>query len=90
MTVIGFAMCIISGVVSIYYNVIITYAIYYMFVAFTNLDNDLPWAKCDPSWATSKCREKPYPRFNEMNETDAWNAITSKTFVGHRRLWGLA
>ncbi|XP_070196661.1 sodium- and chloride-dependent glycine transporter 2-like [Littorina saxatilis] len=78
---IGFAMCIISGVVSIYYNVIITYAIYYMFVSFVNLDDDLPWAKCHKdTWATAKCRDTPYPRFAELNETQAMDAITNDVY----------
>ncbi|KAK7097595.1 hypothetical protein V1264_004545 [Littorina saxatilis] len=78
---IGFAMCIISGVVSIYYNVIITYAMYYMFVAFVNLDDDLPWAKCDRiNWASAKCRDEPYPRFAELNETKAMDAIRTDVY----------
>ncbi|XP_070197949.1 sodium- and chloride-dependent glycine transporter 1-like [Littorina saxatilis] len=78
---IGFAMCIISGVVSIYYNVIITYAIYYMFVSFVNLDGDLPWAKCDRiNWASTKCRDEPYPRFAELNETEAMMAIKDDVY----------
>ena len=77
-TGIGFAMCIISGVVSIYYNVIITYALYYMFVAFVNLDDELPWARCRAPWATSKCRDVPYPVFSSLNDTAAMKAIKGK------------
>ena len=73
-------MCIISGVVSIYYNVIITYAIYYMFVAFTNLDDDLPWAKCREPWNTTRCRDVPYPNLQAMNDTEAMPIILSKHF----------
>ncbi|KAL8582810.1 hypothetical protein ACOMHN_066826 [Nucella lapillus] len=68
-------MCIISGVVGIYYNVIITYAIYYMFVSFVHLDSDLPWDGCDPEWATSRCRNEPYPDFPSLNESQAMQAI---------------
>lgn len=68
---IGYAMCTISGVVCIYYNVIITYAIYYMFVAFVNLDSDLPWANCNATWASAQCRDQPYPNLNNMTEDDA-------------------
>ncbi|XP_076446513.1 sodium- and chloride-dependent glycine transporter 1-like [Babylonia areolata] len=77
---IGYAMCTISGVVSIYYNVIITYAIYYMFVAFVNLDSDLPWAHCDPDWATPQCRDRPYPSLATMNETAAMQAIKTDVY----------
>nr|KAG5707769.1 hypothetical protein BaRGS_015929 [Batillaria attramentaria] len=79
-TGIGFAMVIISGVVSVYYNVIIAYAIYYMWVAFVNLDDDLPWANCDNWWRSDGCRDKPYPDFKNLNETEAMEAITGDVY----------
>lgn len=64
-------MVIISAMVCTYYNVIIMYSIYYMMVSFVNLDTKLPWQKCDKEWASSLCREDPYPDFASMtNETD--------------------
>lgn len=42
-----------------------------MMVSFVNLDTKLPWQKCDKEWASSLCREDPYPDFASMtNETD--------------------
>nr|KAG5698532.1 hypothetical protein BaRGS_023235 [Batillaria attramentaria] len=73
-------MVIISGVVSIYYNVIITYAIYYMWVSFTNLDDALPWADCNNWWRSEQCRDKPYPDFNTLNETEAKDAILNDVY----------
>ncbi|KAK7498637.1 hypothetical protein BaRGS_00010014, partial [Batillaria attramentaria] len=69
-----------SGVVSVYYNVIIAYAIYYMWVAFVNLDDDLPWANCDNWWRSDGCRDKPYPDFKNLNETEAMEAITGDVY----------
>ena len=74
-------MCTISGVVSIYYNVIITYAIYYMFVAFVSLDDDLPWAKCAAPWASEKCRDEPYPDLASMNESMKMRTIRGKHWL---------
>ncbi|KAL5004950.1 hypothetical protein ScPMuIL_018406 [Solemya velum] len=51
---IGYAMFIVSAVIGIYYNVIIAWAIYYMFDSFRA---ELPWAKCDPAWASPYCMD---------------------------------
>ncbi|XP_033119143.1 sodium- and chloride-dependent neutral and basic amino acid transporter B(0+)-like [Anneissia japonica] len=52
---IGFGMVIVSAFVAIYYNVIITYAIYYMFASFTK---DLPWERCNHDFNTENCTLK--------------------------------
>ncbi|XP_071126955.1 sodium-dependent proline transporter-like [Mytilus edulis] len=67
---VGWAMVMISAIVSAYYNIIIMYAIYYMMASFVSLDTQLPWTKCDPEWASELCRHDPYPDFKTMtNET---------------------
>ncbi|KAK3100774.1 hypothetical protein FSP39_025139, partial [Pinctada imbricata] len=67
---IGWGMVSISGMVSMYYNVIIMYSIYYMFVSFVNLDDTLPWQTCGNSWNTDECRTEAYPDIeNAYNET---------------------
>ncbi|XP_021362137.1 sodium-dependent proline transporter-like isoform X1 [Mizuhopecten yessoensis] len=71
---IGWAMILISAMVCTYYNVIIMYAVYYMFVSFVNLDDELPWQKCGKAWNTDKCRDEPYPDLSSMNETMKVNA----------------
>jgi len=44
-------MVIISTFVAIYYNVIIAYALYYLFASFQKV---LPWSECF-SWADEFC-----------------------------------
>ena len=54
-TGIGLAMClIVSGLVSIYYNVIIAWSLFYLFASFSK---NLPWVECsrDNEWQ-SQCR----------------------------------
>ncbi|CAL1535874.1 unnamed protein product [Lymnaea stagnalis] len=68
-TGIGYAMVIISGVVSIYYNMIITYALYYMMVSFVNLDDALPWETCGQWWNTDTCRSEALPNL----DSDSYN-----------------
>lgn len=48
----GFGMVLVSAIVSMYYNVIISWTIYYMFASVTY---ELPWQDCDAYWST-KCK----------------------------------
>ncbi|XP_067683688.1 sodium-dependent proline transporter-like [Haliotis asinina] len=49
---VGFGMLICSGLVSIYYNVILTYSFFYLFASFTS---SLPWTSCGNDWNTDDC-----------------------------------
>ncbi|KAK7496037.1 hypothetical protein BaRGS_00012738, partial [Batillaria attramentaria] len=51
---IGVGMVIVSALVAIYYNMIIGWALYYLFASFTD---DLPWTRCQGSWASDYCRD---------------------------------
>ena len=74
-------MVSISGMVSMYYNVIIMYSIYYMFVSFVNLDDTLPWQTCGNSWNTEVCRTEPYPDLKtDQNETSRMAKLMGKPF----------
>ncbi|XP_078589306.1 sodium- and chloride-dependent GABA transporter 1-like [Branchiostoma floridae x Branchiostoma japonicum] len=48
----GLATVMITFLFSTYYNVIITWALYYLFNSF---QDPLPWARCDNSWNTENC-----------------------------------
>ena len=74
---IGWGMVAISAMVSVYYNVIIMYAIYYMFVSFVNLDGEVPWKGCDNPWNTNLCRNISYPDFDSMNASTQVAELTS-------------
>jgi hypothetical protein len=45
---VGCAMVTVSLIVCIYYNVIMSYTVFYMVSSFAS---EVPWSKCDPSWA---------------------------------------
>ena len=45
---VGFAMCTLSTIVAIYYNVVMAYCLHYMFSSFASV---LPWEECNPEWA---------------------------------------
>ncbi|CAG0879633.1 unnamed protein product [Cyprideis torosa] len=49
----GYAMFMISFVVGIYYNMIIAWALYYLW---SSLSSSLPWTSCDNLWNTEACQ----------------------------------
>ncbi|KAH7638851.1 hypothetical protein HUG17_2884 [Dermatophagoides farinae] len=48
----GYGMIAVSGVVMLYYNMIIAWTLYYMYAS---LKPELPWSRCDPLWSTDLC-----------------------------------
>lgn len=48
-------MVVISGLVCVYYNIIITWTFYYFFHSFFPT---LPWSTCENSWNTDACALK--------------------------------
>ena len=48
---IGFAMCTLSLIVAIYYNVVMGYCVHYIYHSFAA---DLPWDTCDADWADDR------------------------------------
>ncbi|ELU11417.1 hypothetical protein CAPTEDRAFT_171223 [Capitella teleta] len=51
---IGVGMMCVSGMVAIYYNMIIAWSLFYLFASFTN---KLPWGHCNPEWASTTCED---------------------------------
>ncbi|XP_064636103.1 sodium- and chloride-dependent glycine transporter 1-like isoform X2 [Lineus longissimus] len=49
---IGYGMVLVSGVVCIYYNIIIAWTLYFLYKSFTSV---LPWSTCDNEWNTPRC-----------------------------------
>ncbi|CAC5374384.1 Sodium- and chloride-dependent neutral and basic amino acid transporter B(0+),Sodium- and chloride-dependent taurine transporter,Sodium-dependent noradrenaline transporter,Sodium-dependent proline transporter,Sodium-and chloride-dependent glycine transporter 1,Sodium-dependent neutral amino acid transporter SLC6A17,Sodium- and chloride-dependent GABA transporter ine,Sodium- and chloride-dependent GABA transporter 3,Sodium- and chloride-dependent betaine transporter,Sodium- and chloride-dependent GABA trans len=49
---VGMGMVIVSAIVCIYYNVIVAWTIYYLFMSFRSV---LPWSHCHNSWNDDRC-----------------------------------
>lgn len=47
-------MVVVSAIVGIYYNVIITYSLFYFFKSFARV---LPWEGCHHTWNTPYCSQ---------------------------------
>ncbi|XP_071087647.1 uncharacterized protein [Haliotis cracherodii] len=54
---IGYSMVIVSGVVSIYYNMVNAWGFYYLF---TSMTSELPWRSCKNHWNTIYCHENKF------------------------------
>ncbi|KAL3861997.1 hypothetical protein ACJMK2_008003 [Sinanodonta woodiana] len=64
---IGIAMTLISLVVTIYYNVIMSYTLFYMF---SSMQATLPWTVCKPEWLQYGCVEKTTKPLKYCNNAD--------------------
>ena len=53
----GLAQVLLMFYVGIYYNVIVSYAIFFLMASFEFKNGVLPWATCDNWWNTPNCRE---------------------------------
>ncbi|ESO81915.1 hypothetical protein LOTGIDRAFT_81772, partial [Lottia gigantea] len=51
---IGYGMVIVSGIVTIYFNCIMTWVLYYLINSF---GEELPWQRCGHWWNTATCRD---------------------------------
>ncbi|XP_077984247.1 sodium- and chloride-dependent glycine transporter 1-like [Glandiceps talaboti] len=51
---IGYCMVVVSSIIGIYYNVIVSWSIMYLFASFSALPS-LPWVGCHNDWNTARC-----------------------------------
>ena len=68
----------ISAMVSIYYNVVIAYAMFYLLVSLVSFDGGVPWATCGNDWNTDLCRTEAVKITPEMNESVKINLTLGK------------
>lgn len=71
---IGWSMVIMSGVVSIYSNLIIAWVLYFLAMSFTS---QLPWASCSNWWNTPHCAS-----LNETLRAPSGNSTDGSVYRG--------
>jgi SNF family Na+-dependent transporter len=52
---VGWATVIINFMMAMFYNTIISWAVYYLFMSFNGLTDELPWKGCHHAWNTECC-----------------------------------
>jgi solute carrier family 6 amino acid transporter-like protein 5/7/9/14 len=85
---IGYAMVVIDFLVSIYYNMILAYTLYYLFASFTS---HLPWIDCRPEWTQYGCFDRTVANATIIrNQTMEWcntlkesNNTGSSDYIGN-------
>ncbi|XP_069476537.1 sodium-dependent dopamine transporter [Ambystoma mexicanum] len=63
---VGFTVILISLYVGFFYNVIIAWALHYLFSSFTT---DLPWIHCNNSWNSLNCSETWYSNLSSLDSS---------------------
>jgi len=77
---IGYAMLVISFLVTVYYNAIIAWVFYYLFESFRA---DVPWRDCKNAWNTENCYEKPAKLIMLATQNTTTNLVTNVTSIDY-------
>ncbi|CAK8698151.1 sodium- and chloride-dependent neutral and basic amino acid transporter B(0+)-like [Clavelina lepadiformis] len=78
---IGYCMVILNILVSIYYNIIIAYTVFYFF---SSLTAELPWNTCDNFWNTRQCTTNETDKIVQCNlllSSETLNNASVTTFL---------
>ena len=54
------AMVSVSWLIAVYYNVIISHVMLYLFASIGSIFTGIPWVSCDNHWNTDRCLEVVY------------------------------
>lgn len=72
---VGMASVAISFIMCTYYNVVITWALYYLFSSF---QSPLPWLSCNQTWNTENC--------SEQTTNSSYSSTASQEFFRYKML----
>ncbi len=68
-------MVLLSGYFCLYYNLLLTYILHYLFASFKN---PLPWVGCNHSWNTDNCFDHSNSSSSDNNNTFIENATLAE------------
>lgn len=75
---IGYAMCVLNFFTGLYYNTIISWAVFFFVESFTY---DLPWTSCNNLWNSPDCKTIEQRQETRTNLT--YNPPTSSTSMSN-------
>lgn len=80
---IGYAMCLISAAVAIYYNIINTWIVHYLLASLSV--GQLPWTSCDNKWNSPQCflrSDSPNISSVDCNSSSSMTSISNSSSRG--------
>ncbi|CAD5122053.1 DgyrCDS10504 [Dimorphilus gyrociliatus] len=75
---VGYAMCIICGITSVYYNVIISWTLYFFTQSFRS---PLPWSNCNNTWNNPETCRVVFSRNSTDNFTISKTCEVNQTII---------
>jgi len=74
----GYGMVILTGIVAIYYTVIMSWALYYLIMSFSST---LPWSHCNNTWNTHSCYSRVTYSNDVINNTNVTTSTRLSAFL---------
>lgn len=70
-------MVAVDWLISLYYNVVISHVLLYLFASLASIPTELPWVSCDNWWNTDRCLD-PMHNVTTLNAS-VFNTTLSPT-----------
>lgn len=74
---IGWATVLINFMTAMFYNTIISWAVYYLVMSFNGIFDELPWKRCGHYWNSECCIAADVGEYrsfiNSTNQTNPWS-----------------
>ncbi len=77
---VGWATVLINFMMAMFYNTIISWAVYYLVMSFNGFVSELPWKGCHHSWNTPCCVAADVKEYEYMSQlTNLTKGISNVT-----------
>ncbi|GAB6030012.1 hypothetical protein CHUAL_005703 [Chamberlinius hualienensis] len=81
---VGYGMVVVSGIVMLYYNMLIAWTLFYMYMS---MSLHLPWEDCAPEWSTPACYSYNLAQECSENNGTYFNRTCYNSTVA--RMWNI-
>ncbi|CAF2973352.1 unnamed protein product [Rotaria sp. Silwood2] len=79
---VGWATLLINFMMAMFYNTIISWAVFYLVKSFNSIGSELPWKHCGHSWNTNCCVAADITEYkNNLQSVNTANQMSTKTMI---------